>query len=124
MPPTARNNPALAPFANGSINRLDSFFDRVLGDDAPLAHRAFSASATAPIAMWQDDDTIFVEAEVPGMTDGEIEVTVHDGALYIRGERKPEEGRKYLYNGRSYGRFERTISLPEPVNADGVQATL
>ena len=44
--------------------------------------------------------------------------------LFIRGERKPEEGRRYLYNGRSYGRFERVITLPEAVNADEVQATL
>jgi HSP20 family protein len=44
--------------------------------------------------------------------------------LFIRGERKPEEDRQYLYNGRAWGRFERVITLPEAVDADNVQAEL
>ena len=44
--------------------------------------------------------------------------------LFIKGERKPEEGRRYLYNGRPYGRFERVVTLPEAVTTDGVQAEL
>ena len=51
-------------------------------------------------------------------------MTVHNGMLFIRGERRPEEGRRYLYNGRSFGRFERVITLPEAVKTDDVQATL
>jgi HSP20 family protein len=61
---------------------------------------------------------------MPGLSDSDFEVTVHNEMLYIRGERKPEGGRRYLYDGRSYGRFERSISLPEPVKADDVRATL
>jgi len=53
-----------------------------------------------------------------------VEVTVHNEMLYIRGERKREEGRQYLYNGRTDGRFERAITLPEPVKTDDVRATL
>jgi HSP20 family protein len=77
-----------------------------------------------PLAMWQDDDHFYVEVELPGVSDGDMDITVHNGTLSIRGERKPEEGRRYLYNGRSYGRFERVITLPEAVNTDDVQATL
>jgi HSP20 family protein len=44
--------------------------------------------------------------------------------LFIRGERKPEEGRQYLYNGRVWGQFERVITLPEAVDADNVEAEL
>jgi len=100
---------------------LESFFGHVFGDDGGIARRSWPV---APVAMWQDDDTIFIEAEMPGMSGDAIEVTVHDGMLYIRGERRPEEGRRYLYNGRSYGRFEQSIILPEPVNADDVLAKL
>jgi len=53
-----------------------------------------------------------------------VDVTVHNGLLFIRGERKPEEGRRCLYNGRSYGRFERVITLPEAVKTDDVVAKL
>jgi HSP20 family protein len=121
MLPIHRNNSALASVGTGPNNRLDSFLDRVFGDDGGAMSQAWS---WAPVAMWQDDDHLFIEAEMPGMSDNEIEVTVHNEMLYIRGERKPEEGRRYLYNGRSYGRFERAVTLPEAVKADEVRATL
>ena len=78
----------------------------------------------APLAMWEDDDHIHIEAELPGMSEEDLEITVHNGMLFIRGERKPVEGRQYLYNGRSYGRFERVVTLPEAVNTDDVQAAM
>jgi len=121
MLPILRNNATLAPVGTRPVNRLDSFFDQVFGDVANATNQAWSF---APVAMWQDEDYLYIEAEMPGFSDNDIEVTVHNEMLFIRGERKPEEGRKYLYNGRSYGRFERTITLPEAVKTDGVQATL
>jgi len=120
MLPVHRNDMAFAPAAAGSVNRLEALFDRVFGDDGVTA-RSWSG---APLAMWEDDDRIYVEAELPGVAGEDLDITVHDGALSIRGERKAEVGRRYLYNGRSYGRFERTVMLPESVDTDGVQATL
>jgi HSP20 family protein len=58
------------------------------------------------------------------VADKDLDITVRNGMLFIRGERQPEEGRRYLYNGRLYGRFERVLTLPEAVNTDEVQATL
>jgi HSP20 family protein len=121
MLPVLRNNTMLGQNAAGPVNRLDALFDRFFSDDFGPAGQTWS---WAPVAMWEDDDHVHVEAELPGLSDQDIEVTVHDGVLYIRGERKPAEGRKYVYNGRSYGRFERVITLPERVNADDVQATM
>jgi len=121
MTPALRTNSAFAPASPGSVNRLDSIFDRVFGDDGGLMGRAWS---TTPLAMWEDDDHIWVEAELPGVSQDDLDITVHNGMLFIRGENKPVEGRRYLYNGRSYGRFERAITLPEAVDADEVQASL
>jgi HSP20 family protein len=121
MFPVLRNNSGLAPVAAGPINRLDSLFDRVFGDDGALLGQAWSGM---PLALWQDDDHFYVEVELPGVSDQDLDITVHNGMLSIRGERKPAEGRRYLYNGRSYGRFERVITLPEAVRSDDVQATL
>ena len=121
MLPVIRTNPTPVLVGLGPMNRLDSFFDRVFGDDGGAMGQAWS---WAPVAMWQDDDHFFIEAEMPGLSDDEIELTVHNEVLAIRSERKPEEGAKYLYNNRSYGRFERTITLPEPVNSNDVRATL
>jgi HSP20 family protein len=121
MLPVLRNNPALASVATSPINRLDTVFDRFFNTDGGFLGPAWS---WAPVALWEDDDHVFVEAELPGVSDQDVEVTVHNGTLFIRGERKPEEGRRYLYNGRTYGRFERVINLPAAVNTDGVQARL
>lgn len=120
MLPALWNNSSPAPFTTGPVNRLESLFDRVFGDDA-LFEEAWGG---VPVSMWEDDDNIYVEAEMPGMTDRDVDMTVHNGMLRIRGERKPEEGRRYLYNGRSFGRFERQITLPEAVKIDDVQARL
>jgi HSP20 family protein len=121
MLPVLRNNMTLAPFATGPVNRLDSLFDRFFGEDGGFAGQAMS---WAPVAMWEDDDHVHVEAELPGVKDEDVDVNFHNGMLFIRGERKPEEGRRYLYNGRPYGRFERVVTLPEAVDADAVQAAL
>jgi len=121
MFPVLRNNSAMAPVVTSPGHRLDSLFDRVFGNDGDFLAQAWSGT---PVAMWEDDDHIGIEAELPGVAEDELDITVHNGMLFIRGERKPEEGRRYLYNGRSYGRFERVITLPQAVNTDEVQAAL
>jgi HSP20 family protein len=121
MLPVLRTNAAMAPFAASPFNRPNSLFDRFFGDDGGFMAQAWSG---APVAMWEDDDRIFVEVDLPGVADKELEITVHHGVLWIRGERKPQEGRRYLYNSRPYGRFERAITLPEAVSTDGVEASL
>jgi len=121
MFPALRNNVALTPFATGPINRLDNLFDRVFGDDGGFLGQAWPGM---PVAMWEDEDHIYIEAELPGVSEQDVDITVHNGMLFIRGERKPEQGRRYLYNGRSYGRFERVIMLPEAVQTEDVQAMM
>jgi len=121
MLPVLWNNSAMAPVAAGPINRLETLFDRVFGDDGAFLGREGS---WVPVAMWEDDDHVYVEAELPGLTDKDVEVTFHNGMLFIRGERSRQEGRQYLYNGRTFGRFERVVTLPEAVDTDGAQAAL
>jgi HSP20 family protein len=120
MLPVLRNSSVLAPFAAGPINRLDSLFDRFFGDDGGVTSPSWPS---LPVALWEDEDRVYLEADMPGMAESDVEVTFHNGTLFIRGERKLEEGRRYVYNGRPYGRFERAITLPEAIG-DGVQATL
>jgi HSP20 family protein len=121
MLPAIRNHLAMTPWTT-PINRLEGLFDRFF-DDRFFGVRPDTAAAT-PLSLWQDEDHIYVEADLPGMSDQDVEVTVHKGVLFIRGERKAEEGRQYLYNGRSWGRFERAVTLPDAVTVDAVQAEL
>jgi len=103
------------------INRLDTLFDRMLDAGNALPGRGWSG---LPLAMWDDDDQIHIEAELPGLAESDVEVTIHNRTLYLRGERKAEEGRRYLINARAFGRFEQVLTLPEAVDSDKVQANM
>jgi HSP20 family protein len=101
------------------LDRMVSDVDRVFGGTvAPLAWTAL------PLALWSDAENLHIEAEVPGVPAEAIEATVHEDKLYLRYHRQPEEGRTYLHNSRTYGKVERVVALPEPVDAGRIQATL
>ena len=100
---------------------MDSVFDRFFGSDGGSLTPAWSSTT---FTIWEDEDHYTIEADLPGVAESDVEVTVHNGLLYIRGERKAEEGRNYLYNGRTFGRFEQVVTLPATVEAEGVQASL
>jgi len=122
MLPVLRANLAVTPWTT-PVNRLERLFEHFFDDS--VSHKGFRADWDGvPTAIWQDENHVHVEAELPGLTEQDVEVIVHNGVLFIRGERRVEEGRQYLYNGRTWGRFERVITLPEEVDADNVQAEL
>jgi len=121
MLPNLRTLSALDPFVARPMNRLETLFDRVLGEDGVAANPAW---AGPPLSMWEDEDRFQIEVELPGFTEQDVDITVHNGKLSLRGERKPQEGRRYLYNSRAFGRFERVIGLPETVGSESVQAEL
>ena len=78
-----------------------------------------------PLNAWEDDDNLYVEAELPGLKPEDIDVTVTEGdQLTISGERRPcaPEGGGRLRQECGYGRFTRTITLPAEVDADAVEA--
>ena len=62
-----------------------------------------------------------VTAEVPGMTDKDVELLLDNGMLTIRGERKGEKEERG-YSERWYGRFERQIPLPTSVDEQNCKA--
>ncbi len=78
------------------------------------------------IDMYEKEDRFVIKAELPGMKKEEIDISVTEHSLTIKGERKAEretrEGNYYL-SERTYGRFFRTISLPPNVDAEKVEAT-
>ena len=66
-----------------------------------------------------------MKAELPGMKKEDIDVSLHDGALSISGERKGEEkfqGAETFRSERFVGRFQRSITLPSEVKGDQVKA--
>lgn len=73
-------------------------------------------AATWPsIDVKDKDNELLVTAEVPGLTDKDVELFVDNGILTIRGEKKREHEEKG-YSERFFGRFERQIPLPTNVD--------
>jgi HSP20 family protein len=121
MLPAVQNHPAFSPVASAPINRLAPLFGRMIGEDGGFQNPMWSR---APLAMWEDDDHIWIDAELPGVAATDVDVTVHQGVLHICGQRKQEEGRRYLLNRCWSGPFQWTINLPEALDTESVQATL
>ncbi len=95
---------------------------------APGAEESLAESGKwAPaVDIYETGDSLAVEAELPGIDPKEIEVTVDDGVLTIKGERKHEkevEEENYYRVERAYGFFQRSIKLPAEVDADKVKAS-
>ena len=108
------------------MDRLFEDFWR--GLDMPLLGRLErTGGSVAPrIDIGEKDDEVVVSAELPGLDEKDIEVTLTDNVLSIRGERKLEKEEKergYTYTERSYGSFERRIPLDVEVLSDKVSAS-
>lgn len=106
-------------------NEVDDLFNRFFGDSSGPRQGAVASGWQIPLSISDDGQNIFVEAELPGMSQEDLEVVVRNGNLIIRGERKlSDEQRNYWYSQRMFGRFERSISLAEMVDPDDIDATL
>ena len=117
--PTARvsNRPWRSPFDN----LVDAFF----GEDSRLPVLTGNAAFSPRIDVKEDDASFEISAELPGLEEKDIEITVDDGTLVLRGEKTSEseekEG-KYFRRERIYGRFERAFHLPDGVQDDAIEA--
>ena len=73
----------------------------------------------------ETDDAFVVEADVPGMDKDGIDITVLDNVVTVKGERKRNEEvneDSYRRVERVYGTFQRSLSLPTPIEAENVKA--
>ena len=84
------------------------------------------AAAVFPaMNLTEDNDHIYINAEVPGITASELDISVEGDTLIIKGERKAEAaGEKVSFHRREIerGRFSRAITLPTKVDATKVEA--
>jgi len=99
------------------VNRLFSTnLSRVFGDEN-IARGAWTPS----VDIYENKDQIVLEAELPGMSREEFEVTVENNVLTLRGERrfeKRDESDNYHRVERAYGTFTRSFTLPQTVSPE------
>lgn len=82
---------------------------------------------TPTVDVTDTDDALKIAAEIPGLDEKDIDVTLTNDTLIIKGEKKEEKEEKtndYYRMERSYGSFVRSIPLPTEVDATKVQASL
>lgn len=102
------------------INRL---FEAPFGD--LLRASEFSNGWAPALDLREDKDNLVAVLEVPGMKKEDIEVSVHEGVLSLSGERKRESESDEAgvhRSERTYGRFQRTLTLPKPVKVTDIRA--
>jgi HSP20 family protein len=109
------------------VNRLSEEMNRVFGRYGFREGPGRMAPAYPALDLWQDDDNLYIEAELPGMKLDDLEIYVSgDNQLGLKGSRNVPEQEKAAWHRRerTYGEFTRAVSLPCPVDADKVHATL
>lgn len=110
-------NPGLAWPTFGRLANLQDELDRLF--ETPL--RAWAPA----LDVQEDKDSFVIRTELPGLQREDIDVSLHDGAVIISGERKVEEvkeGVEVHRRERYYGKFQRALTLPAPVAGDKVKA--
>ena len=78
------------------------------------------------VDVYEKDDEVVVKAEIPGLSKEDIEVTLTDSMLTVKGEKKKEEEVKrqdYYRCERSFGAFSRTVEIPAAVKSEQATAT-
>ncbi len=107
---------------------MNHLFENFFGDASwPSWPQSWSKEISFPaVDIIENDKDFKVQAEIPGMNPEDIDVSVTEGFLTLKGERKEEKeekGENYLRQETSYGSFSRTIALPETADSDRAEAS-
>lgn len=132
------------PVATGQswslLDNLRQDIDRLFDDFHPLSwrspfSRALRGDPTSAGTRWQvapavdvveRDKEYEISAELPGMDETNIEVSVLNGLLTLKGEKteeKEEKEKDYYLSERSYGSFQRSFPIPDVVDTDKIEAS-
>jgi HSP20 family protein len=103
------------------LRYLQNEMNRLFGDYVTTGE----TSDYPPINLWTGEEGVVASAEIPGVSPDDLEITVQENTLTLKGERRPPEvGESVTFHRRerAYGGFSRTVMLPFNVDPDQVQA--
>ncbi|AFN75647.1 Molecular chaperone (small heat shock protein) [Melioribacter roseus P3M-2] len=109
------------------LKELETLHDRIQRyfEDFTNFGFTFADNFNPRIDISEDNDSINVVAEIPGVKKENVKITLQDNILTIEGEKKKEEEKKeknYYRSERVFGSFKRSFTLPTEVDADNVEA--
>jgi HSP20 family protein len=103
-------------------NRVNSLFREMNESDSPLTTAAFVPA----VDVYEDEKKVMLKLEVPGIDQKDLDVSVENNTLTVKGERKFESEEKeenFHRIERRYGSFYRAFTLPSTVDTEHVQAS-
>lgn len=110
------------------LRGLQSEMNRVFGGLVPAGwdnEEGLNASWNPRVNIFENKEHLVLEAELPGMTRDDFDLSIENNVVTLKGERKFEkkdEGDNYHRIERAYGSFTRSFTLPSTVSAEGVKA--
>jgi len=112
------------PAVYRDLDRIQREMNRIFEAYDPIRRR--TAPSFPAVNIWSNEDGMVITAEVPGVNPEDIEINVVGETLNLSGTRKVEElaeNTRYHRQERGYGKFNRAIQLPFPVEIEKVNAT-
>ncbi len=124
-PPTQRTPEAFSTMRD-EMNRLFGRFENDWPQWPTMISRGLGQNVMVPEFDVHDNDKQFtIEAELPGVDEKDVSVTVSNGTLTVKGEKKDEREEtkdNYFLSERTYGAFERSLRLPDTVDDSKIEA--
>lgn len=115
------------PLLNRLQDEFERFFGDFLGELPPFRDTGWTVGRSTPaLNLWEDENNIYAESEVPGVSRDDLDVEVLGRKLTIRGERKADapDGATTHRKERRHGAFERVVELPSEIDVARVEAAL
>lgn len=109
----------------GLRGHINNVFDGLLSPALNELAEAKSWAGVPSVDIYDNDDTIVIKAEMPGLEKEDIAIDVKDGVLTLTGERKADtevDENNYYRRERVYGSFKRRFNLPAEVNLEMIKA--
>lgn len=109
---------------------FDRAIDRMFEDTWQQIRTSASSMASLPIDVHETDQAYTITAAAPGMKADDLQINLHENVLTITGEMRTERSEndeqqgRTLLTERTYGKFSRSLRLPQPVQADQIEASL
>ena len=125
LPVTIQNNNPFVSLQNELDRAMRDFHGWFEPFNFP-AERFENINLTPAVDIVDDDKRFKVEAEMPGMGEEDIKVSIDNGVLTIKGEKttsKQDKDKNYRMREISYGSYERNIPLPESVDVENAKAS-
>jgi HSP20 family protein len=113
--------------ASSNVSSLQQEINRMFDDFFTPGQRFGQGTIAPPLDIKEDDKYLTITAELPGVERKDVQISVHDNVLTLKGEKrtsKAEERENYHLVESSYGTFSRSVLLPSEVDSDHAEASM